>query len=307
MRVVIIGAGGIAEKAYFPLLTSWPYLEIAGVYSRTEETIREAGKKWGFEFATTNVEDLLELKPDAAFVISSTGSHYRFCKLFLENGVDVYSEKSLTETSKESFDLARIAEQNKRILAVGFNRRYALLCERAKEIIGNRRIQFALFQKHRPEPSHEELFQYYLDDIIHQIDLARFFCGSLDARTTICDRVDKIVSGALSIMDIPGGGRAVVAVTRTAGAWQDTVDIHGSGISLHIDMFRQMIVKYEDHEVVYGTDRAGNWTDDLKERGFQGEIAHFLECVNTRRNPLTDAVEAAKTQVLLEALVEKAE
>ena len=307
MRMVIIGAGGIAEKAYFPLLNSWPYLEIAGVYSRSERTIEEAGKKWGFQFTTTNIEDLLELKPDAAFVISSTESHYQFCKLFLENGVDVYSEKSLTESSKESYELARIAEQYKRILAIGFNRRYALLCEKAKEIISNRQIQFALFQKHRPEPSHEELFQYYLDDVIHQIDLVRFFCGEVNARTTICDRVDEKVSSALSIMDIPGGGRVVVAVSRAAGAWQETVDIHGSGISLHIDMFRHLVVRYKDHEVVYGTDRAGNWTNDLKERGFQGEIAHFLECIHTRRNPLTNAVEAAKTLELLEALIEKEE
>ena len=72
-------------------------------------------------------------------------------------------------------------------------------------------------------------------------------------------------------------------------------------------MFRHLVVRYKDHEVVYGTDRAGNWTNDLKERGFQGEIAHFLECIHTRRNPLTNAVEAAKTLELLEALIEKEE
>lgn len=303
MKIVIIGAGGIAEKAYFPLLAAWPYLEIVGVYSRTQETIDEVSAKWGFQNATTDINAILDLKPDAAFVISNTESHYDFCRLFLENGVDVYSEKSLTVSSAESYELADIAKEKNRILSVGFNRRYALLCERAKKIFSNRRIQFALIQKHRPEPAHEALFQYFLDDTIHQIDLVRYFCGEVSARFTACEKVGKKVSGALSIMDISGGGQAVVAVSKTAGAWQETVDLHGSGLSLHIDMFRQMVVKYEDREVVYGTDSAGNWTSDLSERGFRGEVAHFLECVITRREPRTNALEAAKTQELMEELV----
>jgi virulence factor len=59
----------------------------------------------------------------------------------------------------------------------------------------------------------------------------------------------------------------------------------------------------DDREEVYGTDRAGKWITSLKERGFYGEVAHFLHCVKTREKPMTDGMEAAKTQQLMEALV----
>lgn len=48
----------------------------------------------------------------------------------------------------------------------------------------------------------------------------------------------------------------------------------------------------------------GKWIPELRERGFEGEVEHFLKCVQTRQTPLTNAWEAAKTQKLMEDLVE---
>jgi len=74
-------------------------------------------------------------------------------------------------------------------------------------------------------------------------------------------------------------------------------------MTVHVDAFRELRIRYGDHEEVYGTDRAGKWIPGLRERGFEGEILHFLECVQTRQRPMTDAWEAAKTQKFMEDLV----
>ncbi len=303
MRIAVIGAGGIARKAYFPLLGCWPGIEITSLYSRTQATIDLVNSEWGFTNVTTDINRILESKPNAAIVLSSTESHYQFCRLFLENGVDVYSEKSLTPTSKESFELGQIADKNNRILAVGFNRRYALLYRQAKEMFGGRRIQFALFQKHRAGQGDETLFKLYLDDIIHQIDLARFFCGNLQAVSTSFTMENDMVAGAISAMAIPGGGQCVIAASKLSGAWQESATLHGEGMTVHIDAFERMTVSYKDHVEVYGTDRPGKWIRDMRERGFQGELEHFFECVKTRQKPLTNAWEAGKTLELLEDLI----
>jgi predicted dehydrogenase len=151
MRIVIIGTGGIAQKAYFPLIKVMPSVEVVGIHSRTQKNVDNALARWRFPFGTTDLNALLELKPDAAVVISATASHFDICRMMLENGVDVYAEKSLTTESKLSHDLHRIADENERILAVGFNRRYALLCEQAKEILGGRKVELAIVQKHRTD------------------------------------------------------------------------------------------------------------------------------------------------------------
>jgi len=304
MRIAIIGAGNIAEKAYFPLLSAWQNLDIIGFHSRSKETVDSVSKRWGFKNGTTDLNQILSLEPEAVFVINKTETHFEICRFFMENGVDVYCEKSLSVTSAESQELAKIAATQKRVLAVGFNRRYALLCEQAREIWNNRPIESFILQKHRCHDSHKTLSPYFLDDAIHQIDFLRYFCGDLTAIS--CTRENDENGdfiGALSVLEIPGGGHAIFSVVTRAGAWQEKVDIHGGGMSLHLDMFRKLINRDKDRELIYGRDRAGSWTSGLKERGFEGEIAHFLECCKTRKTPRTSAEESAKTLRLMENLV----
>lgn len=304
MRTAIIGAGNIAEKAYFPLLSAWQNMEIVGFHSRTKETVEDVSKRWGFKNGTTDLNQVLSLEPQAVFVINKTETHFEICRFFMENGVDVYCEKSLAMSSAESQELADIAAKHKRVLAVGFNRRYALLCQQARAIWDDRPIESIIVQKHRYHDSHKTLSSYFLDDAIHQVDLLRFFCGDLIALSCIREDDEKgNFTGTLSLLEIPGGGHAVFSVVTSAGAWQEKVDIHGGGMSLHLDMFRKLVIREKDHELVYGRDRAGSWTSGMKERGFEGEIAHFLECCKTRETPRTSASEAAKTQKLLEDLV----
>lgn len=303
MKIAVIGTGKIAQKAYFPLLAVMPEVEIIAVHSRTQENVNEACQRWGFPFGTTHIDEILSSKPRAALVISSTESHYAVCREMLENGIDVYVEKPLTTSSEQSFDLAEIAQANKRILAVGFNRRYALLCKQAKQILGNRKIDLAVIQKHRTHASYPSLFGQYLIDTIHQIDLMRFFCGDVSPISTVVEMKDQMVADAVSTVKIPGGGHGVIMVSNHAGAWQENITLHARGVSIHVDVFQQMRVMLDDHEEVYGKDRAGKWSTSMKERGFYGELAHFFDCVRTREEPDTNAREAAKTQQLMEGLI----
>jgi virulence factor len=303
MKIAIIGAGGIARKAYFPILGCWPGIEITGLFSRTQATLDRVKNEWGISNGTTDIDRILESRPDAAIVISSTDSHYRFCRLFLENGVDVYSEKSLTPDSKQAFELGEIAEKNNRILAVGFNRRYALLYKQAKEIFGSRRIQLAIFQKHRTDQFDKTLSKLYLDDIIHQIDLARFFCVDPQAVSTAVTMENDMVAGTVSNLKLPEGGQCVIATSKRSGAWQESASLHGEGMTIHIDAFDRMTVSHDDHVEIYGTDRPGKWVRDMRERGFQGQLEHFFDCVRTREKPMTNAWEAGKTLELMEDLI----
>jgi len=303
MRIAVIGAGGIAQKAYLPLLVVMPDVEIIAIFSRTQARVDETCQRWQISKGTTDLSDILTLKPQAALVISSTDSHYAVCREMLENGIDVFAEKSLTASSTQSYDLARIAREKKRILAVGYNRRYALLYKKAKEIMGNRKVELAVIQKHRRQASNPTSFDQYLDDTIHQIDLMRFYCGDVTSSTTAYEKKNGVITSAVSTVCIPNGGQGVIMICNEAGSWQESVTLHAGGLSVHVDAFRRLRVMYDDHEEIFGTDRAGKWITGMKERGFYGELANFFECVHNRQEPLSNAVEAAKTQALMEDLV----
>lgn len=303
MRIAIVGAGGIAQKAYFPLLVQRPDLQIVCLYSRTQTTLEKAAQDWGITTGSTNLQDVITCKPQAVFVLSSNDSHYSICKMMLENDLDVYVEKPITLSSVQGFELAQLADERQRILMVAFNRRYALLYQQAKQILSDRKIQVAVFQKHRPQLYHTNLYNQYTDDTIHQIDLMRYYCGNLQVLSTSYEMQDNKLANAVSTASMDTGGLAVLINSLQAGAWQESVSLHAEGISVHVSAFRDLRVVYSDHEEIFGNDRPGKWIPDLRERGFNGEIEHFFECLKTRQMPLTNAWEAAKTQELVEKLV----
>ena len=75
MRIAVIGAGGIAQKAYLPLLAVMADVEIVGIFSRTQARVDKTCQRWQISTGITDLSDILALKPQAALVISSTDSH----------------------------------------------------------------------------------------------------------------------------------------------------------------------------------------------------------------------------------------
>lgn len=302
LKIALIGAGDITRKAYLPLLRTWPGTQLAGLFSRTQESVDRICRDWQIDFGTTRLDDILSLHPDAAFVLTNTTSHYEMAHRILEAGVDVFLEKPATVSSSQTKALAELSAKNGRVLMVGFNRRYAPLYRQAKEYFNSHKILQIVVEKHRPTAFHVSLFNNYLDDTIHVIDLVRFFCGEVQpVHTSYTMKMGRVVN-ALSVLALPDGGNALVLTCLQAGAWLERVTIHGEKQTVEVNAFRELRVKLPDREEVFGGDRPGRWVPELAERGFSGEIAHFFDCVRNRTQPYPDGFDAARTQELVEML-----
>ncbi len=301
-KIIIAGTGGITQKAYFPILTTMENVEICSIYSRTPAHVHDSLERWNIANGTSDLSDLTKLGASAAFILTNRESHFEIAQYFLENGLDVFMEKPLTVTSAEALELGQIAKEHGRILMTGFNRRYARLYQLAKKLMDGKAIRSAVIQKHRATYAYTTIQEAYLEDIIHQIDLIRFLCGEVEPLSTHINTLDGKLLGATSIMRMAEGGLVTLQCSYAAGRWQECATLHGGGVSIHVNAFEDLTMKNGDHKEIYGQDRAGSWKSDLWERGFIPEIDHFLHCVQTREEPLTNAFEAAKTQQLQEQL-----
>jgi virulence factor len=302
VRVAVIGLGDIASKAYLPLLAGWEGIELLP-FSRRPETVARIRERYRLPHAGgTEWDELMAARPAAAFVLSPSGTHFEIAGRLLAAGVDVYLEKPATLRSVDTAALAEQAEAAGRVLMVGFNRRYAPLHVRARELWGGRRIELCTFSKHRASAVHPDLFSNYIDDTIHIIDLLRFFAGDARAVRTSAEVRDGRLVGALSLLGLAAGGHGMVATSLDAGGWSESYALHGEGASLEIDAFSSLRLTSDGREQVISTG-AGGWGSTLEARGFPQQIAHFLDCVRTRAVPLTSARESERTQKLLEDLV----
>lgn len=305
MRAAVIGLGGIAEKAYLPLLAGWPQLELV-LHCRTRQTVERYQAQYRVPHGTDDFDEMLATEPDVAFVITPSDTHYDIARRLLEAGIDVYLEKPATLRSDHTRFLAELADARDRVLMVGFNRRYAPLHRRAREIWNGRPIGFCVLEKHRPSAYHPDLYSNYVDDTIHIIDLLRFFCGEAEPLHTEAQTIGGKLVRAVATLAVGEAGHAVVATELDAGGWQERYALHGGGASLYVDAFSGLRLLDGQGERVEKETYASAWTSTLKGRGFEDEVAHFLECVRERRTPRTSAWEAFKTQQLLDDMVDAA-
>lgn len=304
-RIAIIGLGDIARKAYLPVLANWEGVDLI-LHSRTLEKVQAVQNQYRIARGTTDFRELLAWKPEAAFVLTASAAHFDVTRALLEADVDVFTEKPLTLDTSESRVLADLADVRGRILMVGFNRRYAPLHQSVKRLWGERPIGLCLFEKHRASAAHANLYNNYIDDTIHLIDLLRFFAGEGTALHSDTQMKDGRLVGAVSAVALAGGGLGYVLTSLQAGGWQERYTLHGGGATLIVDAFTRARWITAEGEQIIEAGNPGQWTRALEQRGFAGAIAHFFHCLQTREPPLSSGREAWRTQQLLEAMVARA-
>lgn len=128
----VVGLGNIAQKAYLPILTKEENWSLAGAYSRSK--IKREAICSKYRMNSFNSLSSLISTCDAVFVHSITESHYEVVNTLLSNGVDVYVDKPLASNLEDAEKLVECSEKKGRKLMVGFNRRFAPLYVRAKQM-----------------------------------------------------------------------------------------------------------------------------------------------------------------------------
>lgn len=307
IRLGIVGLGGIAQKAYLPLVTALDSVEIAVVASRHTRRAKEICERYRLPRGVTDLDAFVRSRPRAAIVLTPSPTHAAIVRYLLERDIDVLVEKPATLSSRDTKELGDLAHKRHRVLMVAFNRRYAPLYQKAKELFAGHRVALCLAEKHRDRATHSTLFSNYIDDTIHMIDLLRWFGGDGRAVTTTVRRRGGHLVDAVSVVAFHAGGTGVVATSMEAGGWEERVSLYGDGLSVQVQAFRQAWVtrKGQDRPQVLGREVAGDWTTSLEVRGFPQLIQHFLDCVRTRAAPLTNAEQAYESQLLLEEMVAK--
>ena len=302
MRAAIIGLGEIARKAYLPILTETAGLDLI-LSSRSEATVRQVQAKTRIQLGTTSLTEVLKYHPQVAFVLTPKETHFEISRQLLEEGIDVFIEKPATNSVDQTRKLAELADQHRRVLMVGFNRRFAPLHIKARELLAGQPVSLGVFQKERAYTLVPSLEEQFKEDTIHQIDLLRFYCGDGHVISTVQQTEGGSFIGAISTVALDNGGIAALATSLRAGSWNETYSLFGSNQSLFIDAFARLRLVTPQEEKIWQEPYASSWKTTLAGRGFTGQIDHFLDCVQKRDQPQTSGWELVKTQELLEQMV----
>ncbi|MFF2569732.1 Gfo/Idh/MocA family protein [Streptomyces sp. NPDC101191] len=296
MKVGCIGLGDIARKAYLPVLSTLPGVELH-LHTRTPATLDEVGDSHHVPAARRHgdLDSLLSAGLDAAFVHASTSAHAGIVTRLLEAGVATYVDKPLAYHYAESEALVELAEKQAVSLAVGFNRRlapgYAQCLDHPRELI--------LMQKNRiglPEDPRT----FVLDDFIHVVDTLRFLLpGDVD-HTDVRARVrDGLLEHV--VLQLSGDGfTAIGMMNRRCGSTEEILEVSGQ------DSKRQVlnIAEIIDHKGQPSVRRRGDWVPVARQRGIEQAVLAFLDAV--RDGERLSARDALLTHEMCEHVVREA-
>ncbi|MDU4424727.1 Gfo/Idh/MocA family protein [Raoultella planticola] len=295
LRIGVVGLGGIAQKAWLPVLGAADGWTLQAAWSPGKEKALRICEGWRIPYADSLEQ--LAAQCDAVFVHTSTASHFEVVSRLLNAGVHVCVDKPLADKLNEAESLVELAARRKLTLMVGFNRRFAPLYRELKTQMGS--AASLRMDKHRSDSVGHDLRFTLLDDYLHVVDTALWLAGGT-ARLS-GGSLQTTAQGEMLYAEHHFSTPQLEVTTsmhRRAGSQREWVQaVTDGGLYAVCDM-REW--QEERGQGVIMRPVPG-WQTTLEQRGFVGCARHFIECVQNQTVPET----AGEQALLAHRVVEK--
>lgn len=278
-KIGIIGLGGIAQKAYLPVVMGMQQTVDWHLFTRDQNKLAEIGKQYGVEKLYASIEDLCESGIQAAFVHTATYTHSHIVKQLLEKGIHVYVDKPISEDHEEVIELTALAAKKQLLLVAGFNRRFAPMIQKLKEIPDKNMI---FVQKTRPSVSDTVGTGVY-DLFIHVLDTAIFLLDGpiLDTAFSLTEENGMLRNCVVQLKTAKS--ICLASINYDSGANAETAEVH-SPTGIH------RVLNLTEYEITNGSHLTkqpfGDWEPVLERRGFAPLIRAFIAGVKDGKNPI---------------------
>lgn len=138
LKVAIIGVGGISN-VHIGAYKNNPQCEIVAFCDINEKVLKAQGEKYGVKKLYGDFNVMLKETPeiDAVSVCVWNNAHAAAAIAALNAGKHVLCEKPMALNAAEALEMKKAAEKNKKILMIGFVRRFGNDCAIAQDFIKN--------------------------------------------------------------------------------------------------------------------------------------------------------------------------
>jgi predicted dehydrogenase/threonine dehydrogenase-like Zn-dependent dehydrogenase len=190
ITVGFVGAGSYALGSLLPNMPSDQDIILKGVMTKTSTNSRSVAEKFGFEFCTSNADDILSNRAiNTVFIATRHDSHGRYVIQALEAGKNVFVEKPICINPDELEQIRGLIsssnKSNRGILMVGYNRRFSPLTTKLKEYLSGDpmsmvyRINAGFVEAESWAQDSEVGGGRVIGEACHFIDFLTYLCGSL--------------------------------------------------------------------------------------------------------------------------------
>ena len=263
---------------------------------------------------TTSWTNMLNNNDITAICVSLPASlHYQFCKEALEKDKDVYVEKPIALSLDHAKELVQIAKDRNKILMVGHLLQYHPCITKIYEMIKDNKIGSIRYitsnRLNLGKIRQEENVLWSFAP--HDISVILKLMGDQLPTSVIChgqDYVSKNIHDiTTTIMEFPNNCYAQIYVNWLNPFKEQKLTIVGTdGMIIFEDSAKEKLTyfgKYMEwtNNVPEITKNKGISIDYETKSPLELECSHFINCCNTRTQPLTDGEEGLRVLTVLDA------
>ncbi|WP_119327485.1 Gfo/Idh/MocA family oxidoreductase [Companilactobacillus musae] len=280
-KIGVIGLGNIAQKAYLPVMATLQDKYEWHLTTRNKAKGEMLEKKYGFKHFHQTLTELIEEKPLAVFVHTPTQTHFEIIKQLLENEINVYVDKPVSEDLSEVKELYKLASEKNLILTCGFNRRFAPFNQALKQIGDKRTIVSEKIRENAVQPAKFAIF----DLMIHSVDTAVYLMDEKikDINNFLVTNDGNLEQGYITLTGEKS--QAQIITNMIGGSNLELTTVQGN-------QTRQVVTdlgRLETYQTgVITQTSCPDWENTLVTRGFDPIIKAFLRAVSTNaENPVS--------------------
>jgi predicted dehydrogenase/threonine dehydrogenase-like Zn-dependent dehydrogenase len=298
VKIAAVGAGNFATRVLLPTLAGDERVQFVGVASEGGATAARVARRYGFEYATSDAEALIE-DPDVDAVVIATrhDSHAEFAAQALRSGKSVFCAEPLATNWPELENVAAAFLGGQSNLLVGFNRRFSPLVAQLRSTLPAAvpRVVTCRINPGPPPAGHWSMDPVsgggrIVGELCHFLDLA---CALIEGRprrvsaealngagpSVLVDSVVVHVSfdcGSIASIQYLGNG--------DSAAPKERVEVFSGGVVGLIDNFRRLEITR------HGKRQRGRMRK--QEKGHREELREFIDLIAgtaTGESPAIDA------------------
>jgi len=319
MKIVIVGCGGWADHAHMPCIIKYgaDILACADINAQNAKALQE---KYAIPAYFTDYNEMLEkTKPDAVVCLVSENAVAEVASDILQR-YPVMMEKPPGKTVQETSAIFEAAKKSGKMHMVAFNRRFAPVYLKLKEIIAESiaiglpqdkykyDIKYINYKFHRIK-RHESFFE---TTAIHAVDAVKFLAGSDFKRVEIkyqeMPDLGEKVANYYIYFEFVNGVYATAEILVSTGELFEGCEIHTREGILRASLPLSKNdggIEYKSAAGAYHTiSRSKICPEDEHHisQGFYNEHKHFYDCLKGGINPGNGADTAIQSVAVCDAI-----
>jgi predicted dehydrogenase/threonine dehydrogenase-like Zn-dependent dehydrogenase len=307
VKIGWLGSGMFANGVLIPAAKSAGNVELIGVCAANGSHATQAAEKFSFRYCTTDEEKIIH-DPAVNTVAISTRHHLHASQVLaaLRAGKHVFCEKPLCLTSQQLVEIVQCisSANNKCLLSVGFNRRFAPMAMRMKEFLNDLEEPLALHYRVNAgfiPPDHwvndpEQGGGRVLGEVCHFIDFLAFLAGSTPVEVetrSVSDMGQYSGDNVIIALQFINGSQGTVTYVANGDRSfsKERVEVFGGSAVAVLDDFRSLeLVRHGRKQTMRSYFR--------QDKGHKGEWEAFVSAINGKQEspiPLEDLVATTLT------------